>query len=109
MPLWTPEIQAAGGDLLTGLRVGPEHRLGWPVCTPAAQLPLGQPFVHQGVLGTTFTGILNGLTTVGDISAVVPSVEGRAWITGLNSHLLDPDDPFPQGYTLGDVWASSTV
>jgi len=73
------------------------------------QLPLGQPFVHQGVLGTTFTGILNGLTTVGDISAVVPSVEGRAWITGLNSHMLDPDDPFPQGYTLGDVWASSTV
>lgn len=73
------------------------------------QLPLGQPFVHQGVLGTTFTGILHERTTVGDLRAVVPSIEGRAWITGLNSHMLDPDDPFPQGYTLGDVWASSTV
>jgi proline racemase len=72
------------------------------------QLPLGQPFVHQGVLGTTFTGMLHSLTTVGDLPAVVPSVEGRAWITGLSSHMLNPDDPFPQGYTVGDIWASSS-
>ena len=71
------------------------------------QLPLGQPFVHQGILGTTFTGLLRGVTTVGGRSAVLPSIEGRGWITGLNSHVLDPDDPFPQGYTLGDLWSTS--
>jgi proline racemase len=72
------------------------------------QLSLGQPFVHQGVLGTTFTGMLHSCTTVGDLPAVVPSVEGRGWITGLSTHMLDRDDPFPQGYTVGDIWASSS-
>jgi proline racemase len=72
------------------------------------QLGLGQPFVHQGVLGTTFTGLLHDVTTVGGVPAVLPSVEGRAWLTGLNSHLLDPDDPFQEGYTLADVWGSSS-
>jgi proline racemase len=73
------------------------------------ELPIGRPFVHQGVLGTTFTGRLNGATTVGDIPAVLPSVEGRAWITGLNKHVLDPTDPFPHGYTVGDIWSSTTL
>lgn len=73
------------------------------------ELGLGQPFVHQGVLGTTFTGMLHQRTTVGDLPAVLPSVEGRAWITGYNSHVLHPDDPFPQGYTVGDVWSTSSV
>lgn len=67
-------------------------------------LPVGQRFVHQGVLGTTFTGILHGCTTVGGLPAVLPSVEGRAWITGHSSYLLDPHDPFPEGYTVGDIW-----
>ena len=33
--------------------------------------------------------------------AVVPSVRGRAWVTGLASYMLDPDDPFPAGFLLG--------
>jgi proline racemase len=72
------------------------------------ELALGQPFVHQGVLGTTFTGLLHEETTVAGLPAVVPSIEGRGWLTGFSTHLLDPDDPFPEGYTLGDVWGSSS-
>ncbi|HYP46041.1 MAG TPA: proline racemase family protein [Propionibacteriaceae bacterium] len=72
-------------------------------------LVVGQPFVHQGVLGTTFTGLLHATATVGERPAVLPSVEGRAWITGLNSLMLDPDDPFPQGYTVGDVWSATSI
>jgi proline racemase len=41
---------------------------------------------------------------VGDAPAVVPSLSGRAWITGLHQYCLDPSDPFPQGYTLSDTW-----
>lgn len=72
-------------------------------------LPLGRPFVHQGVLGTTFTGLLHATTSVGELPAVLPSVEGRAWITGLNTLMLDPDDPFPQGYTVGDIWNETSL
>lgn len=65
------------------------------------ELALDQEYVHASVLGTRFTGKLLGTTTVGGFDAVVPSVRGRAWLTGLSSYLLDPDDPFPAGFVLG--------
>ena len=70
------------------------------------ELDLGVPFVHQGVLGTTFRGLLHERTTVGGQDAVVPSIQGRAWITGYAQHVLQPDDPFPTGLTVGDVWST---
>jgi len=65
------------------------------------QLGLDQDYVHASVLGTRFVGRLIDTTTVGDFDAVVPTVRGRAWVTGLASYLLDPDDPFPAGFLLG--------
>jgi proline racemase len=71
------------------------------------ELGLGVPFVHQGVLGTTFHGMLHERTTVGGQDAVVPSIQGRAWITGYVQHVLQPDDPFPTGLTVGDIWSTT--
>ena len=71
------------------------------------QLPLAQDFVHQGILGTTFTGRLIAETTVGSYSAAVPTIRGRAWITGFAEYVLDPDDPFPQGFTVQDLWGNA--
>ncbi|MGE3910949.1 MAG: proline racemase family protein [Chloroflexota bacterium] len=68
------------------------------------QLPLGQNFVHEGILGTTFTGRLLETTTVGPYAAVVPSITGRAWITGMSQYVLAADDPFPEGFTVSDIW-----
>jgi proline racemase len=68
------------------------------------KLPLHQDFVHEGVLGTTFTGRLVGNTLVGPYEAVVPTISGRAWITGFANYVLDPEDPFPEGFTVGDLW-----
>lgn len=68
------------------------------------QLGLGQDFVHEGILGTTFTGRLISQTRVGRLPAVVPTISGQAWITGFSSYVLDPHDPFPQGFTVGDIW-----
>ncbi len=65
------------------------------------ELALGEDYVHASTIGTRFTGRLVGTTTVGEFDAVVPTVRGRAWITGLASYLLDPDDPFPAGFLLG--------
>jgi proline racemase len=68
------------------------------------QLPLLRDFRHEGVLGTVFTGRLVEETRVGDRPAVVPTISGRAWITGFASYVVDPEDPFPEGFTVGDIW-----
>jgi proline racemase len=68
------------------------------------QLGLDEPFRHEGVLGTVFTGRLLERTTVGPYPAVVPEISGRAWITGFASYVVDAEDPFPDGYRVGDIW-----
>jgi proline racemase len=70
------------------------------------QLALGEDFVHEGILGTVFTGRLMEETRVGPYRAVVPTLSGQAWITGFAQYVVDPDDPFPNGFTVGDIWAT---
>lgn len=70
-------------------------------------LPLHQDFVHQGILGTRFTGRLIGESRVGRYPAVVPTISGRAWITGFSQYVLENDDPFPEGFTVGDIWGNT--
>ena len=67
-------------------------------------LALGEEFPHEGPLGTVFTGRLLRETKVGEYRAVVPSLSGTAWITGFAEYVLDEQDPFPEGFTLGDIW-----
>jgi proline racemase len=68
------------------------------------KLGIGEDFVHEGILGTAWTGRLLRETTVGPYRAVVPQLTGSAWITGRAEYQLDPDDPFPTGFTVGDLW-----
>ncbi len=63
-------------------------------------LDLDDEFVNESLLGTRFTGRLIDHTTVAGRPAVVPTITGRAWITGTAQYLLDPEDPFPAGFTL---------
>jgi proline racemase len=69
------------------------------------QLRIGQLFRHEGILGTTFTGCLVEETRVGVYPAVVPTITGSAWITGISQYVVDAEDPFPDGFTVGDLWA----
>jgi proline racemase len=69
------------------------------------QLRIGQLFRHEGILGTSFTGCLVEETRVGVYPAVVPTITGSAWITGISQYVLDAEDPFPEGFTVGDLWA----
>ncbi len=63
-------------------------------------LPLHTDFVNEGILGTRFIGRLVESTMVGEVPAVVPTITGRAWLTGTAQHFLAPDDPFPAGFLL---------
>ena len=66
------------------------------------ELGLNEDFVNASLIDSVFTGRLVGETMVGSFPAVVPTVRGRAWVTGMASYMLDPDDPFPQGFLIGD-------
>jgi proline racemase len=68
------------------------------------KLGLNEDFHHEGILGTIFTGRLLEETTVGPQRGVVPTISGRAWITGFCNYVLEHDDPFPEGFTVGDIW-----
>jgi len=68
------------------------------------RLGLNEDFHHEGILGTIFTGRLVEETQVGPYRAVVPTIGGRAWITGFSNYVLAEDDPFPEGFTVGDIW-----
>ena len=72
------------------------------------RLRIGQRFVHEGILGTCFIGELISETHVGKLRAVIPTISGRAWVTGVSNYVLDEGDPFPQGYALGDIWADAS-
>jgi len=69
------------------------------------RLALEEDFRHEGILGTVFTGRLLEETRIGDRTAVVPQITGQAWITGIADYVVDPTDPFPDGFTIGDIWA----
>jgi proline racemase len=69
------------------------------------KLPVGEDFVHEGILGTTFTGRILRTTTVGGRPAVVPQITGSAYVYAIANYVLDPADPFPEGFTVGDIWS----
>lgn len=64
------------------------------------RLPLNTEFRNESFIGTHFIGELVEETEVAGHRAVIPTVTGRAWITGTAQYMYDPDDPFPQGFEL---------
>ncbi len=65
---------------------------------------LNEDFVHESIIGSLFTGRLIEAAQVGPYPAVVPTITGQAWITGFAEYVVDPTDPFPTGFTVGDIW-----
>jgi len=59
-----------------------------------------RPFVHESLIGTTFSGRLVGRTSVGEHAAIVPEIEGSAWITGEHTFLIDEGDPLKSGFRI---------
>lgn len=62
------------------------------------RLDIGTPFVHESIIGSTFTGIAVERTRVGPFEAIIPSVEGWARLTGYNTIFIDDEDPYAHGF-----------
>jgi len=93
---WTGALDRSPCGTGTCARMATLHAKG--------KLPLNQDFRHEGILGTIFTGRLVDETTVGPYDAVISTISGQAWITGFSNYVVDPEDPFPDGFKLGDIW-----
>ena len=70
------------------------------------RMKVGDRLTARSVIGSTFSGTILGQTAVGDNPAIVPEISGRGWITGTHQHMLDPSDPWPEGYRLSDTWGA---
>ena len=67
-------------------------------------LNVGDAYCGLSIINTRFEGRIEAETTLSGIPAMVPYISGRAWITETKQLLLDPTDPFPRGYRVGDTW-----
>ena len=64
----------------------------------SGRLKPGQSFVHESYIGSRFVGRIESATQVGDMDAIVPSIEGSAVATGFNTIWIDREDPFWKGF-----------
>lgn len=64
----------------------------------------GERYIGRSIIESRFIGEISGTTTVGGRPAIIPTITGRGWITGQSTLMLDPDDPWPDGYKLSDTW-----
>lgn len=70
------------------------------------QMGMQDRLTAVSLIGSTFAGRILGTTMVGDRPAILPEISGRGWITGIHQHMLDPSDPWPEGYRLTDTWGA---
>jgi proline racemase len=64
----------------------------------------GERLIGESIIDSRFDCSIVSETRVGNKAAILPSIRGRAWITGTHQIMLDPDDPWPEGYRLADTW-----
>ncbi|KGJ09271.1 trans-3-hydroxy-L-proline dehydratase [Paracoccus sphaerophysae] len=76
------------------------------VLAARGQMDQGDVLTVRSLIGSTFSGRILGPAKVGDTKAIRPEISGRGWITGIHQHMLDPDDPWPEGYRLSDTWGA---
>lgn len=62
------------------------------------KLKVGDTFIHESFIGSTFIGKIEDKTLVGNYPAIIPSIEGWTKITGFNNIIIDDDDPYAHGF-----------
>ncbi|GKY87727.1 trans-3-hydroxy-L-proline dehydratase [Sinisalibacter aestuarii] len=68
------------------------------------ELGVGDRFIGESIIGTRFDCRIEETVQLAGTPAIIPSVEGRAWVTEHRQLMLDPSDPFPLGYRVADTW-----
>jgi proline racemase len=109
----------AGGDGRNATIVSP-GRLDRSACGTATSarlailhargdIEVGEDYVHESVISSTFVGRIEGLAEVGGIAGVRPSISGRGWLTGIHQLGRDRRDPLGVGFAVADTWRGSNA
>ncbi|MDR3495496.1 MAG: 4-hydroxyproline epimerase [Ancalomicrobiaceae bacterium] len=110
--LWTGKAQSPGGSARNAVFYGDKaidrSPCGTGTSARMAQLSAtgrlnpGEAFVHESIIGSTFTGRIEALTEVAGRPAIIPSIEGWARVTGTNTIFVDDRDPYWRGFLVTD-------
>jgi len=65
---------------------------------------VGDELIHASIIGSRFIGKILEVHKTGERTTITPQITGRAWITGQHIYMLDPEDPWPEGYSVCDTW-----
>ena len=71
------------------------------------EIKIGQKIKAISIIGSTFEGKIVKKCNINGTSAIIPEISGRGWITGIHQHMLEPTDPWPEGYRLSDTWGAN--
>jgi len=71
------------------------------------ELAIGEAFQGRSIVDSKFDCMIDEAVSINGKPGIVPTIAGRAWITGTHQHMLDPDDPWPEGYRLSDTWPNA--
>lgn len=110
----TRQCNALRANAAVSIRPGKMDRspTGTALCARMAvlhargEMGLEDRLTAVSLIGSEFTGRILGETDVAGTKAIRPELSGRGWITGMHQHMLDPSDPWPEGYRLSDTWGA---
>ena len=106
--LWTGAPQKEGSDARNAVFYGEKAIDRSPCGTGTSarmahryakgKQSVGESFVHESIIGSTFKGRIEGKAKVGDFDGIIPSIEGWAFMTGYNNIFIDDADPYAHGF-----------
>lgn len=73
------------------------------------QLAVGEEFAGISIIGSRFNCRIESTTDLAGTPAIIPSISGRGWVTETKQLMLDPSDPWPGGYRVGDTWPARSA
>ncbi|MCO6055570.1 4-hydroxyproline epimerase [Pseudomonas sp. MOB-449] len=95
-------IDRSPGGTGTSALVAQRHRRGW--------LTKGQTFHNESIIGSRFIGRVESQTTLSNgYPAVNPSIEGSAWVTGKAEFYIDREQPYWNGFSLGEFASAGSL
>jgi proline racemase len=74
------------------------------VLNAKGEMKKGDRMMGHSIIDSRFDCAIVNEVNIGNKKAIIPSIRGRAWITGTHQLTLDSDDPWPEGYRLTDTW-----
>ena len=74
------------------------------VLNAKGEMKKGDRMIGRSIIDSHFDCAIVNEVNIGNKKAIIPSIRGRAWITGTHQLTLDSDDPWPEGYRLTDTW-----